>query len=110
MDFDYEQYYKKMLKRCFRNASVQRSDINSSTLGLSLLYKGEYIFHLAYSRLVGIDVKIMVMKLSLYDNVHCNIIYEGFLPRLKNGEIDSVFLEKTIKNWNNNQTRYYRLQ
>lgn len=110
MAFNYEEYYKKVLKRCFRNASVQRSDINSYTNGLALLYKGEHIFHLAYSTQVGIDVKIMVMKLSLYDVVHCNVIYEGFLPRLKNGEIDTLFLEKTIRNWSNNQTKYFRLQ
>jgi hypothetical protein len=108
---NYDKIYRATLSKCFPYADIQVSDIDSTTKGLSLLYDGCKIFHLAYDSFTnGARVKLTMFKLSNYDTVHINILFDGKLPEIQTFEPDLEFLEALIKNREQNNTHYYRLQ
>lgn len=108
--FNYSEFYRETLKKCFPEADIQINDVDSITKGLSLLVDGDTVFHIAYGDTSGHRVKITQWKLSGYDCVHVNVLFEGNLPCFVEYEPNHEFLEEIIQNRKGNNTKYYRLQ
>ena len=104
------KFYTDILKSVFPDCCVKDSDVDSITDGVSAFIDGDTIVHIAYWKGMANRVKICKFKLSGYDCVHVNILFEGTLPH--NGEYipDVPYLEAILKNHDSNNTNYYRLK